>query len=270
MIRLATMSSVCPDWTLDETIAGMKKYGYAGYEPRIAWGHKGGVELALSAAERKAVRKRFADEGLAICCVATGVRLAPDDEAERKQQLEDLRQALDLAGDLGAPCVRVFGGAFGKGELRGIVRRAAETVRPALEQAQARGVTICLETHDAWCRSNQVLAVIEAVGHPNFQALWDVMHTQRFLESPEESFAKFGSHVRHLHLHDGRYAADGMSLETVALGEGVIDHAKPLRLCRDAGVDAFASLEVIHKLGDGGKADGVLRQYAEGLKKMLA
>jgi len=25
MIKLATMSSVCPDWTIDETIAAMKK-----------------------------------------------------------------------------------------------------------------------------------------------------------------------------------------------------------------------------------------------------
>ena len=34
MIKLATMSSVCPDWTLDEVVAGMKRHSYQGFEPR--------------------------------------------------------------------------------------------------------------------------------------------------------------------------------------------------------------------------------------------
>jgi hypothetical protein len=39
MIELATMSSVCPDWELDEVIAGMKRHGYQGLEPRVEWDH---------------------------------------------------------------------------------------------------------------------------------------------------------------------------------------------------------------------------------------
>lgn len=269
MIRLATMSSVCPDWTLDETIAAMKKYGYAGYEPRPEWGHKGGVELTLTADQRKAIRKRFADEGLAICCIATGVRIAGDDEAERHQHAETLRKYIDLAGDIGAGRVRIFGGAFGGGELRGIVRRAADTVRPVLDAARDRGVTVCLESHDAWCRSNMVASVVDAVDHPAFAALWDLMHTQRFLESPTESFVKLGARVKHLHVHDGRYTPDGLKMETVLLGEGEIDHAEPLRLLQRAGADLYASVEVIHKVGDGGKAEPVLKNYAEGLKRLL-
>ena len=35
MIGLATMSSVCPDWTLDEIIAAMKRHGYQGQEPVV-------------------------------------------------------------------------------------------------------------------------------------------------------------------------------------------------------------------------------------------
>ena len=33
MIRLATMSSVCPDWNLEEIIAGMTRHGCEGLEP---------------------------------------------------------------------------------------------------------------------------------------------------------------------------------------------------------------------------------------------
>ena len=30
MIKLATMSSACPDWTLDEVVAGMKRHRLSG------------------------------------------------------------------------------------------------------------------------------------------------------------------------------------------------------------------------------------------------
>ena len=49
MIKLATMSSACPDWTLDEVVAGMKRHGYQGFEPRVEWDHACGIEAALAA-----------------------------------------------------------------------------------------------------------------------------------------------------------------------------------------------------------------------------
>ena len=45
MTRLATMTSVCPDWTLDQVVAGMQRHGYTGLEPRVEWGHACGLEL---------------------------------------------------------------------------------------------------------------------------------------------------------------------------------------------------------------------------------
>jgi sugar phosphate isomerase/epimerase len=270
MIRLATMSSVCPDWTLSETVAGMKRHGFEGYEPRVEWGHRAGVELTLSASDRAEVRKQFEDEGLKICCIATGCRFAMKEPEERAKNTETLKRYVDFAGDLGAPCIRVFGGAIPGGELYGVVKYAAEAIRPALDQARARGVTVLMETHDDWRRASQVRAVIQELQHPAFAALWDIMHTQRVFETPEESFAILGPHIRHLHLHEGRYSEDGLKLDTdVPLGEGVIDHATPFRLLMAAGFDGYASVEVIQKVGRGGRADEIMGQYAAGLRKLL-
>ena len=63
MIKLATMSSACPDWTLDEVVAGMKRYGYQGFEPRVEWDHACGIEASLAANERRDIRRRMEDEG---------------------------------------------------------------------------------------------------------------------------------------------------------------------------------------------------------------
>ena len=76
MIKLATMSSVCPDWTLNDVVTGMKRHGYQGFEPRVEWGHASGIEVGHSGAQRKEVRAQMEGEGLAICCMATGARMA--------------------------------------------------------------------------------------------------------------------------------------------------------------------------------------------------
>ena len=110
MIKLATMSSACPDWTLDEVVAGMKRHGYQGFEPRVEWDHACGIEAALAAAERREIRRRMEDEGLEICCIATGARMAAPDAAERAGHVEDVKKYIDLAADLGCGLMRVFGG----------------------------------------------------------------------------------------------------------------------------------------------------------------
>ena len=76
MIKLATMSSVSPDWTVAETVSAMKRYGYTGFEPRVEWGHACQIEADLSTEQRSKIRDQFLGEGLEICCIATGVRMA--------------------------------------------------------------------------------------------------------------------------------------------------------------------------------------------------
>src|SRR5690606_16245563 len=99
MIKLATMTSVCPDWTLDRIIEGMLKYGYKGLEPRIGWGHAAGIEVDTSAKERDAIRSKVEAAGLHISCVATGARLAIEDKAELEKFIAEVDAAIDLAAD---------------------------------------------------------------------------------------------------------------------------------------------------------------------------
>ena len=268
MTDLATMTSVCPDWRLYEVVAGMKRHGYKGLEPRVEWGHASGIEAGLSKAERAEVRRRFADEGLEICCIATGARMAVP-EPERAGHVEDVRRYIELAADLGCGLLRTFGGARGHaGELAAAVEHTAEGYRQVAAEAGAAGVTVLMETHDDWCCSAPVRAVIEAVDHPAVQVLWDVMHTQRMMETPEESFRAIGPLTRHLHAHDGRYV-DGR-MQVCGLGDGVIDHASPVRLLEAAGYQGWFSVEVIHAPGSDHDPDAVLAGYAAGFRGFSA
>ena len=269
MVKLSTMTSVTPDWTLDQTIEAMKKYGYEGLEPRAGWGHAAGLELDTAPADRDAARAKLEAAGLVISCVATGARFAAEDPAELDGYVAETDKAIDLAADLGGACVRTFGGARGKGELRGIVNRTADAYKRVVDHAADRGVTVLMETHDEWCNSAHVRSVVETVNHPNLAVLWDFMHTQRMGERPEETMGVIGALTKHLHAHDGRYVDGGRKLDTVGLGEGELDHATPVKLLTDAGFEGFFSVEVIHKPGSDHDADGVMRQYSEGFKALL-
>jgi sugar phosphate isomerase/epimerase len=270
MFRLAVMSSVCPDWDLEAIIAAMHRHGYQGLEPRVEWGHACGIEAELGPSRRREVRARLEGEGLVLSCLATGARLAAPDPGERARHVEELRRYIDLAGDLGCPFVRTFGGPRARDrELEAVVEYAAQGYRPLLAQAGDRGVTLLLETHDDWSAAAPVRAVVERVDHPRLRVLWDLMHPQRMLEKPAETFLAIGSYTAYLHGHDGVYDPSGR-MQIAPLGQGVIDHAGPLRLLSEAGFDGYFSVEVIHRRGQPHDAEGVMRQYAEGFRELVA
>jgi len=262
------MTSVCPDWDIPKIIDVMQELGYEGLEPRPGWNHAAGIELSLGSAERDRIRTSLDGAGLSVSCIATGARFAVLDESEAEGYLAEAKDAIRLASDLGAPYVRTFGGERGDGEVHWMVLRAAERYRKVVDEAAEAGVTLLMETHDSWCVSSQVRAVIEEVDHPGLKALWDIMHPQRFMERPTETMANIGRYTCHLHAHDGVYGENGRARVT-ALGEGVFDHGEPLKILASEGFDGFCSVEVIHQPGSEHDAYGVMKQYAEELRRML-
>ncbi len=269
MIKPAFMTSVCPDWDLDRIFDAMDRYGYDGLEPRVGWPNQAGFQLDMTEDQRAGVRSRFEKAGKSICCIATGCKFAVPDDAERKQHVADALAAVDLAADLGAPFVRTFGGDHGAGEMNAHVNRAADSYRQVLDRAREKNIVLLLETHDAWCSSSLVRAVIERVDDPHLRVLWDIMHPQRMFERPGETMQILGDLTRHLHAHDGNFPDPAERIANTPLGEGDIDHATPIQLLGKSGYEGFVSVEVIHKPGSDHDPDPVLKQYATKLKEYI-
>ncbi len=269
-MKLAVMTSVCPDWTIEEIIQGMKRHGYQGLEPRVEWGHRAGIESSLSPVKRQEIREKLEDHGLNICCISTSIRMAAPDPDERQKHIDTLHTYIDLASDLGATMIRTFGGPRARNiELRGVVDYVVEGYRAVLPHAEERGVTVLMETHDDWSCSNRVREVVEKADHRKLRALWDIMHPNRLLERPEETFHTIGEYTEHVHVHDGKYSEDKSGISVCALGEGDIDHATPVSLLKGAGFKGYISIEVIHKPGSSHDADGVMGQYGEVLREYM-
>jgi sugar phosphate isomerase/epimerase len=93
-------------WDIDTIIKNCTEAKFEHVELRTTHAH--GVEVTLSAAERAAVRKRFADAGLAIS-LASGFRYNSPDPAVLKKNIEGTKEYTLLAKDVGALGIRVFG-----------------------------------------------------------------------------------------------------------------------------------------------------------------
>lgn len=244
-MKFSFMSFSCPELTLEQMLETARRYGYDAVEPRVDAKHAHGIEHTLGAAERAAVRARVEESGIALSCLATSCRYA--DPETRAAQVEDTLRYIDLAADVGAPRIRVFGGVIPAGiDRENAIEAVAGALRSTADRAAERGVTICMETHDHWCDPKDVVAVMRRVDHPAVRVNWDIMHPVRVAGvSMDEAFAALQDWICHAHFHDGVTTADGKLVMT-PIGEGDIDHKTAVRLLEAMGYDGYMSGEWIN------------------------
>ena len=197
------MSFSCPELTLDEMLSMAKEFGYDGIEPRISSNHQHGVEFDTNQHQRKEIKQKALDIGIAIGCVATSCRYA--DPKNSQDMVNNTEKAVDLAADIGSSRIRVFGGKIGDGlDRTDAIELVAESLLSIADYASKRGVSICVETHDDWCNPIDVAAVMEKADHSAIAVNWDIMHpVRRGYATIEESFESLKPWIQHLHIHDG-------------------------------------------------------------------
>ena len=192
----------------------MAEYGYDGLAVRV-------LDLDVEPSTRRILEA----SAVPLVSLDTSIQLARPFDRE-------LPTALALAADWGAPLVRVFGGD--SANLDDIARRLA----PALDLARSLGVTVVLETHDAFSSAVLVGRLLDRVDDPAFAALWDVHHPYRVGESPETVLASLGARIRLVHVKDAR--ADG---SLVPLGEGDVPVYESLALLLASGYAGWLTVE---------------------------
>jgi len=243
-MKYAFMTFSTPELTLAENLELAKQLGYAGIEPRVVCNHKHGIELDLTPGDRAMVRRKAEDSGIALCCIATSCKYAVPETS--RDMADETRRYIDLAADVGAPCIRVFGGALPDNVTR---EKAVELLVRALtsvaDHAAGRGVTVCLETHDDWCNPEHVAEVMRRVDHAAIGVNWDIMHpVNRAGVNMDEAFEALKPWIHHLHVHDGKRV--GEAIELVPIGEGFIDHARAIELLKTVDYDGYISGEWIN------------------------
>lgn len=230
-IAFSTLS--CPTWDLQQILNAASQYGYQSLELR---GYRDTMDLPtahpFTPERRRQTKSLFDDAGIGICCISSSATAARGD-------VEHVVRHAELACDLGAPIVRVFGGAIAPGttEADGLAR-AAENLRAFGDAASKVGVRIVLETHDWFSTGARAAALIDAADHPSVSPLWDLHHPFREGEPIAETYRYIGATAAHIHVKDS--APDG---RYCLLGSGSVPVFEMLDLLFAGGYSGAVSVE---------------------------
>ncbi|WP_375385752.1 sugar phosphate isomerase/epimerase family protein [uncultured Microbacterium sp.] len=201
MVVLSASTLGAPGEDLAHVLTSLRQTGIGGVELRLSTGEI--ADPAMTRRRRREIRRAIADAGVTITGVASYVRVAadlPDDLV-----LGALIAALDVAGDLGAPVVRVFPGAPTHPSTQDRVPELVESREKVADRAARRldsvaayaaecGVVPALETHDSHPTGALIAEVLGRVESP-VGAIWDLVHPWRVGESLTDTWAALGPWV---------------------------------------------------------------------------
>lgn len=242
-MKFSFMSFSTPELNFNQMLAVALQYGFQGVEPRMSSGHKHGIELEASKQDIKEFKLMSEVSGIEICCLATSCKFS--DPETYAGNIETAKRTIELASEIGAPVIRVFGGGIPDGCPR---EKSFELIVESLGKLADIGesnVTVCMETHDSWCGAKMVADIMKAVGKPSIAVNWDIMHPAlKAGYSMRDAFDALKPWIKHVHLHDGRIT-DG-KLTLLPVGDGDVDHRTALTLLKESEYTGYSSGEWIN------------------------
>lgn len=238
-MKLSFATLGCPDWKIEDIAKNAKEMGFDGVELRGVEGEHIGPDE--SDESLNVVKKTFEDVGIKICAIMGYSKFTTDDQAIRQGDIDVARKFLDVAKHIDCPVLRVFGGAFSEDlDLDGNIERVAEGLKQVAEHAEATGVKIALETHDAWTQGANVKLVVDAVGSPMVGACWDVGNS--FFDEPlAKTCELLGDRVFHVHFKD--VGTEDDKHVSKLPGDGDVDLKMAMSLIKSSGYDGYLSFE---------------------------
>ncbi len=242
MLRLGTVTyNIAKDWDLPTLLANLEATGFEGVELRTTHAH--GVEVGLTADQRREVRRRFDDSPVELAGLGSAFEYQSADPAEVRRNVEGTREYVRLAHDLGAPGVKVRPNGIPKGaDVEETLKRIGDSLREVGEDAEGFGVEIRVEVHGAVTQEWPAFArIIDYAGHPNVVVCWNSNPTDVKDGSIGPAFDLVGPKIREVHLRDlfdehypwrelfARLDAQGYDGYTLA---EIPESADPLRVLR--------------------------------------
>jgi sugar phosphate isomerase/epimerase len=217
-------------------------------------------------------RKRLNDLGLKVENAIGFAQWIVDDDAARKQGVEQLKREMEMLAQLG--CHRTAAPPMGATQSPGLdLKRAAERYRAILELGEQTGVVPQLEmwgSSQNLSRLSELLYVAAESGHPSARLLLDVYHLYRGGSSLESLPLVGKAAIEVFHVND--YPAHMPSAtitdaDRVFTGDGVAPLRRILQAIQNPERPVVISLEVFNKSY---YAQDALKVAQTGLAKMKA
>jgi sugar phosphate isomerase/epimerase len=203
-LKLGTVTYlIAKDWDVPAIIKNLTEVGMDGVELRTT--HKHGVEIALPPAARAEVRKQFDNSTVKIGGLGTTCEYHAADPAVVRKNIDETKEWVKLARDLGAPSVKVRPNGLTAGVPE---EKTLEQIGKALAEcgafAQQNGIKIQLEVHGTeTSRVPRIRKILDYGGnHPAVRACWNSNQTDLMDGGFDANFRLVRDQIGQIHMRD--------------------------------------------------------------------
>jgi sugar phosphate isomerase/epimerase len=194
--------NVAKSWDVDTILRILKETGLEGVEFRTTHAH--GVEPTLSAEERARVKEKCTAAGMKQVSLGTACEFHSPDPAVVRKNIEECRDFVRLARDIGARGVKVRPNGLPKevpeAQTIGQIGRALVECGTF---AADHGVEIWVEVHGQATRQPAIMRrIMDACGHPSVGITWNSNDSDVESGSVREAFALLQPFIRCCHITD--------------------------------------------------------------------
>jgi sugar phosphate isomerase/epimerase len=270
-MKPAFSTVACPDWTLANVAAKAEGWGYVGCELRtFGYGSReSACEPALTAPAK--LRAQLQRAGLAISSLATSIRYdAPISPPvvglylDNESMIRETKGCVDLAVQVEAPFVRVFGFELPEFEARKVgVARVVERLIKCADYCRNSGVKLVLENGGSFNTAAQLLEVTDRVNSPLLTIAYSIPVGVAAGDDVGKALNALGERLTMIKVKDLK---DGMP---VALGEGELNVRAHLSAAASAGFDGWVVYEYDRAWLPGGDDASMERALAASAKVLF-
>lgn len=246
--------SICQKMPFNQLLNVLTSNRFDAVEFRCEAGQAHGVELEASPARRRELRHLIEEAGLRVSVLSTSQRFESPDPAVRAAAIERSKRFVELADDLGAIGIRVFGNDFPEGVPREeVVHYVGESLRQIGTFAEGTQVQVLLEMHGQFYYWEYALGAVEIADHPHVSLNYNSDPRDLVGGSLAFVLGKVGPRLKHVHLHD--------------LADESFPYLELFRYLKNAGYQGYLSLEEGYS---GGDPESVIRLYAALYRALMA
>lgn len=146
----------------------------------------------------RSLKRRALSCGLDLYAVGVGNNFCLPEEARRKEQVDLVKKWINVAFQLGAPCLRVFAGSVPPGHTEEEAYNwTVDALKACAQYAEEKGIVLALENHGGiTTKAEIVLRILEDVGS---EWVRHVLDTGNYLEPLYDEIRKTAPYAIYVH-----------------------------------------------------------------------
>ncbi len=151
----------------------------------------------------------------------------------------EVEKCIEIASNLNIHNVRIK--AEKAEDEDAAIESCAEFIKKVLPTAEAKGITLIIETSGLFCRTKKLREILDRFACDNLAALWNMSDAYfEGGEQPEEIIQNLGAYIKHVHINDAQKNDNG--IEFCLIGEGELPIKDMMLALRSVNYDGFISL----------------------------